>query len=323
MGTAVEELKQTSIGLLDTWIKLAVTGSIWDAIKSKVFDLFGATKAADDLMTQILDRFEEFDGRPVQEKPRGAIEEYTASVVKAGEATRALKDDMDRMLDIAIGEEQKLDKNYAADQMGIGPEFQAQLKQFNDEQKAAQDDRLKRESEAQKATQEALDRQKAFADQVAATMTSAFADAVIEGEKLSDIFDSLLKDLAQMVIRMAVLRPLAQSISGGIAPFLPAFASGTNSAPGGLALVGERGPEIVNLPGGSQVIPNNAMGGGGTTVNVINAPPDTRVEEQSQPDGSSIINVILAEVGKSISQNGMVGQSIGQSYAIPQRGVFR
>ncbi|WP_175584953.1 phage tail length tape measure family protein [Phyllobacterium pellucidum] len=37
---------------------------------------------------------------------------------------------------------------------------------------------------------------------------------------------------------------------------LPGFASGTNNAPGGLALVGERGPEIVNLPKGSQVIPN-------------------------------------------------------------------
>jgi hypothetical protein len=36
---------------------------------------------------------------------------------------------------------------------------------------------------------------------------------------------------------------------------LRAFASGTSSAPGGLALVGEQGPEIVNLPAGSQVIP--------------------------------------------------------------------
>lgn len=35
------------------------------------------------------------------------------------------------------------------------------------------------------------------------------------------------------------------------------FASGTNFAPGGLALVGERGPELVNLPRGSQVIPND------------------------------------------------------------------
>jgi hypothetical protein len=41
-----------------------------------------------------------------------------------------------------------------------------------------------------------------------------------------------------------------------------AFATGTSFAPGGTALVGERGPELVNLPRGSRVIPNgktNAM----------------------------------------------------------------
>ena len=35
-----------------------------------------------------------------------------------------------------------------------------------------------------------------------------------------------------------------------------AFATGTSFAPGGTALVGERGPELVNLPRGSKVIPN-------------------------------------------------------------------
>jgi phage-related protein len=42
---------------------------------------------------------------------------------------------------------------------------------------------------------------------------------------------------------------------------IPTFAEGTNFAPGGMALVGERGPELVNLPRGSQVTPNNALGG--------------------------------------------------------------
>lgn len=39
------------------------------------------------------------------------------------------------------------------------------------------------------------------------------------------------------------------------------FADGTESAPGGLAIVGERGREIVNLPRGSQVIPNHRTEG--------------------------------------------------------------
>jgi phage-related protein len=48
---------------------------------------------------------------------------------------------------------------------------------------------------------------------------------------------------------------------------LPGFAGGTDNAPGGLAIVGEHGPELVNLPSGSQVIPlpysQSYSGGGG------------------------------------------------------------
>ena len=49
---------------------------------------------------------------------------------------------------------------------------------------------------------------------------------------------------------------------------VPGFAGGTMSAPGGMALVGERGPELVNLPRGSQVIPNHKMGGGSSAINI-------------------------------------------------------
>jgi hypothetical protein len=47
----------------------------------------------------------------------------------------------------------------------------------------------------------------------------------------------------------------------------PGFANGTDSAPGGLAWVGERGKELVNLPRGSQVIPNHDLSGlGGSSI---------------------------------------------------------
>ena len=48
---------------------------------------------------------------------------------------------------------------------------------------------------------------------------------------------------------------------------LPSYASGTHFAPGGMALVGEMGPELVNLPRGSQVIPDPPLGRA-VTVNV-------------------------------------------------------
>lgn len=45
--------------------------------------------------------------------------------------------------------------------------------------------------------------------------------------------------------------------TGGLS--FPMFAGGTNSAPGGLSIVGERGPELLNIPRGSQVIPNDIL----------------------------------------------------------------
>lgn len=50
------------------------------------------------------------------------------------------------------------------------------------------------------------------------------------------------------------------------APRIPAYANGTSFHPGGLALVGERGPEIAALPRGTAVFPNG-MGPGGMTNN--------------------------------------------------------
>jgi hypothetical protein len=63
------------------------------------------------------------------------------------------------------------------------------------------------------------------------------------------------------------------------------FASGTDFAPGGLAWVGEKGPELVRLPRGAQVYPaaqseRMASGGGITFVN--NWPPGTTMETVDQ-----------------------------------------
>jgi hypothetical protein len=47
---------------------------------------------------------------------------------------------------------------------------------------------------------------------------------------------------------------------------IPGFAGGVNNFAGGLAIVGERGPELVNLPKGSDVIPNHMLNGSGVSV---------------------------------------------------------
>lgn len=62
----------------------------------------------------------------------------------------------------------------------------------------------------------------------------------------------------------------ANTTLGAVLGAVPGFAKGTNFAPGGLAVVGEKGPELVNLPRGAQVIPKipKAMGGTGITVSM-------------------------------------------------------
>jgi phage-related protein len=95
--------------------------------------------------------------------------------------------------------------------------------------------------------------------------SSAAFDAVasnIEGvlmgaKSLGDALRDLAKQLISMAMQALVFAPLKASLG------IPGFAKGTSFAPGGMALVGERGPELVNLPRGSQVIPNHKLDGTG------------------------------------------------------------
>lgn len=51
---------------------------------------------------------------------------------------------------------------------------------------------------------------------------------------------------------------------------IPGFADGVTNFRGGLAMVGERGPEMVRLPSGADVVPNHSLGaiGGGMSMNL-------------------------------------------------------
>lgn len=82
-----------------------------------------------------------------------------------------------------------------------------------------------------------------------------------------------------------------------------AYANGTSFHPGGLALVGEKGPEIVNLPRGSQVYPNGQSQQmmGQTTIHIaavnLTTPEATR-EFFAMQDR----NALLASKGMSVAR---------------------
>lgn len=145
------------------------------------------------------------------------------------------------------------------------------------------------------------DVQNMFAD----TFANAFADFITGTKSAKDAFKSFVDDLTRQISRIAsqnianalfggtnkagpdifgVLAKLAGSFFGGGSggsifggPQFGSFGVGTSFAPGGMAMVGERGPELVNLPRGSQVTSAGAtkrMTAGATTIHqTINVLP--------------------------------------------------
>ena len=96
------------------------------------------------------------------------------------------------------------------------------------------------------------------------------ADEIIrETESMIDKFNAL--DGKQISVRVTTFLN-SVGVSGGGLSNMPGFAKGTDFAPGGAALVGERGPEIVNLPRGSQVIPNNRVGSNVNNITLVYSP---------------------------------------------------
>jgi hypothetical protein len=137
------------------------------------------------------------------------------------------------------------------------------------------------------------------------SLSSGIASAIVNAKNLGEVFHNvskqIIEDLLQIGIQRAIVDPLANLLFGGQATAvqssatpsgglfggifhglgIPGFALGTGSAPGGLSWVGEAGPELVNLPRGSQVIPSAQSlaltQGGGTPVQNINLATTTVV----------------------------------------------
>lgn len=99
----------------------------------------------------------------------------------------------------------------------------------------------------------------------------------------------------------------ASAVSGSLLPGL--FADGTQSAPGGLAIVGERGRELVNLPRGSQVVPNHktehllATAANGNSAGSVKVD----VEVYMRKDGTldAFVRNVSREESASVAQQGL------------------
>jgi hypothetical protein len=140
------------------------------------------------------------------------------------------------------------------------------------------------------------------------------------------------------------LRGLGGSLFGGIG----AFAGGTDFAPGGLALVGEHGPELVNLPRGSKVFPHGvrptmpelptiastgmsraaagAGAAGSVRVTVINkAGADVKVKHGHDKSGPTLDVILERKVSSLVARDiasghGPISKALEDTYPL-RRGI--
>lgn len=125
-----------------------------------------------------------------------------------------------------------------------------------------------------KATKEAG----AVALELGWAFSSAFEDAILSGEKLSDVVRGLGQDILRIAIRTAITQPIGQAIGGAISSMFGGFGFGGGKASGGPVeggttyLVGEKGPELFTPGASGAITPNHKLGGavsaGGHTFNI-------------------------------------------------------
>lgn len=149
-------------------------------------------------------------------------------------------------------------------------------------------------NEAWEAQQDALEE----ARDAAREFTGDLINGLLEGKDASEVLSNALKRIGSQLINSgldglfggfgggggflsSLLGGGGKSFNptpGGFAQMLgiPGYASGTNFHPGGMAIVGERGPELLNLPRGAQVMPRlpqmpaiaSGGGGGAPVINI-------------------------------------------------------
>ena len=164
-------------------------------------------------------------------------------------------------------------------------------------------------------TEEKAEEMSEFAKQAARNMQDSLADFLFD--PFDDGLEGMVAGFSNTLRRMAAEQASAQlfdSVGGteGVGGFLsdfigglniPGFANGTNFAPGGLAWVGERGRELVNLPRGSEVIPNNKLPGVGTT-NVFNVNVTGDQAERNRQSGGQLARDIARNLERGARRNG-------------------
>lgn len=95
---------------------------------------------------------------------------------------------------------------------------------------------------------------------------SRLSDAISGGG-----FLNILEAVASLGLQLGSIGLFGKKVQTNINK-APRYANGTSFAPGGWSIVGERGPELVDLPRGARVTPNNDLRGMGGIAAIVPSP---------------------------------------------------
>ena len=140
--------------------------------------------------------------------------------------------------------------------------------------------------------------------------TNVMANAVMTGKfQFSDMANSIIKDLIRIQIQKSITDPLIKMGTG----FLDGIISGQRAIGGPVTsgnsyLVGENGPEIFTPGSNGGITPNNAISGGGVTVNqVINV--TTGVQQTVRAEIMTLMPQIAASAKSAVADAKLRGGS--------------
>lgn len=168
------------------------------------------------------------------------------------------------------------------------------------------------EKQQKKLEDQERDRQQALAD-LGNSFESAFEDAIISGEKLSDVLSSLLQDILRIAIRTQVTGPLVQSVGnmfqgGGFGDAISSilgFAGGTDFVPYDMTADIHRGERILTAEENRAFTNGAGTGGGDVIVNITNnTPANVKTSSSSGPGGAQLNVMIDNAVAENISRKG-------------------
>lgn len=182
-----------------------------------------------------------------------------------------------------------------------------------------QAEQTRKQEEAERDREQAL-------NQLGATFESSFEKAIVDGEKLSDVMQSLFKDIEKLLFRLVVTEPLTNGIVSifknsstdtggnggflsGLFDWLPSFDVGTNRVPRDM---------IAQVHKGEMIVPAfdvNKIGGGGVNINVINnAGAKVNATAEERGNGTDITIMVERLVADGLNTPGSPINSAMKAY---------